>query len=69
MILLGKQHGYYKDDPWDAYEDDWALANHGDIWGPNWNFKFFKDELDQNTIDELCGMFEKWNNVVEKKLE
>ena len=28
MIYLGKIHGYYPEDPWDAYEDDWALANH-----------------------------------------
>ena len=46
MIMLGKQYGYYPEDPWDGYEDDWALANHADIWGPNWNTKFFPAELE-----------------------
>ena len=46
QVMLGKKYGYYSSDPWEAYEDDWALAFHGDIWGPNFNFKFFKDELD-----------------------
>ena len=67
--MLGKQHGYYAEDPWDSYEDDWALENHGDIWGPNWNFKFFPTELDQATIDELLAKFEKWNGVVDRKLQ
>ena len=66
--MLGKQLGYYAEDPWDSYEDDWALANHRDIWGPDWNYKFFPAELDQDTIDTLLVKFEKWNGVVDRKL-
>ena len=68
MIMLAKQHGYYAEDPWDSYEDDWALANHRDIWGPNFTTKFFPSELSQEDIDTVSAMFEKWNNVVEHKL-
>ena len=67
-IMLGKRYGYYPEDAWDAYEDDWALAFHGDLWGPNFNFKFFKDELDQETLDATVAIFEKWNLVLERKL-
>ena len=42
QVLLGKKYGYYSSDPWEAYEDDWALAFHGDLWSPKFNFKFFK---------------------------
>ena len=69
MIMLGKTHGYYPEDPWDAYEDDWALSNHSDLWSPAFNFKFFKDELDQKTIDETVQLFEKWNAAVDRKLQ
>ena len=69
MIYLGKKYGYYPEDPWDGYEDDWALANHSDIWKPDFNFKFFKDELPEETIVEVATMFEKWNKVVDLKLE
>ena len=67
-IMLGKRYGYYKEDPWDAYEDDWAIAFHSDIWGPNFNFKFFKDELDEETLNATVAIFEKWNLVFERKL-
>ena len=68
MILLGKKYGYYPEDPWDGYEDDWALANHGDIWGPNFNYKFFKDELEEDVLNETVAIFEKWNKTLERKL-
>ena len=67
-IMLGKKYGYYPEDPWDAYHDDWALANFGDIWVPEWYRKFFSDELDDETVDEIVAKFEKWNQTVEGKL-
>ena len=69
MIYLGKIHGYYPEDPWDAYEDDWALANHADLWGLDFGPKFLKDELEQSDIDHVVTKFEKWNKVVDKKLQ
>ena len=68
MIYLGKIHGYYPEDPWDAYEDDWALANQADLWGPDFGLKFLKDELEQADIDHVVNKFTKWNKVVEAKL-
>ena len=68
MIYLGKIHGYYPEDPWDAYEDDWALANQEDLWSDGYVRNFFKDQLEQADIDAAVAKFEKWNKVVEKKL-
>ena len=68
MIMLGKKYGYYPEDPWDSYEDDWALANFQDIWGPSFSYKHLKAELDEEEIAATVAVFEKWNNVVERKL-
>ena len=68
LIMLGKKHGLYPQDPWKAYEDDWAIDNFGDIWKREFYTLWFKTEISAEEIEVAQEKFAKWNNCVEQKL-
>ena len=64
MLAKGQQ-GQYK---WAGFEDDWAIANYGDIFVKDFFPKWFKDELTNKEIEAAGVKFASWNKVVDAKL-
>ena len=67
-VMLAKRYGYYPADPWESYNDDWALDNFNDVFVKEFYPLYFKDELTSEQIDGAVERFGKWNKVVEDKL-
>ena len=67
--MLAKKYGYYGKDKWAGYEDDWAIANFGDIFVKDFYPLWFKDELTNEEIEAASVKFANWNKVVEAKLQ
>ena len=70
MRLLGKQHGYYSNDPMEGFNADWAVETAGDVFGPAFVGLLFKpgDSLAQEDIDGGVEKFAKWVKTVEARL-
>ena len=71
LRLLGKQHGYYPADAYEAWRVDSTLDAINDLTGAFYKVHFCPDEETKKTLlaDFMANIFPKWLVVINKRIE
>ena len=70
MKRLGKMHGYYSDDPLEAYEIDWLFETFNDHWlKAGYRVFLFTEEPSEEELTKIAADFTDLNGKIEKVLK